>query len=190
LDVRAFQKSYLVLSIIEYEENFEMNKSQDNLGIAFAGESQANRRYIAFARKAAQEGFPQIAKLFMAAAEAETIHALNHLRIRNEIKSTLNNLETAISGETFEYTEMYPEYIKEAKAEKNKPASWSFEVANKVERIHAGLFSKAVSALQSGKDLDKRDFFVCGICGNTVENFVPEKCPICNAPKNRFSQVV
>ena len=166
-----------------------MNKSQDNLGTAFAGESQANRRYIAFARKANEEGFPQIAKLFRAAAEAETVHALNHLRIRNEVKSTLENLETAVSGETFEYNEMYPEYIKEADAEKNRPATWSFEVANKVEKIHASLFSKAIDALKSGKDLSKREFFVCDVCGNTVENVVPEKCPICSAPKTRFSQV-
>ena len=166
-----------------------MNKSQDNLGTAFAGESQANRRYIAFARKANEEGFPQIAKLFRAAAEAETVHALNHLRIRNEVKSTLENLETAVSGETFEYNEMYPEYIKEADAEENRPATWCFEVANKVEKIHASLFSKAIDALKSGKDLSKREFFVCDVCGNTVENVVPEKCPICNAPKTRFSQV-
>ena len=166
-----------------------MNKSQDNLGTAFARESQANRRYIAFARKATQEGFPQIAKLLRAAAEAETVHALNHLRIRNEVKSTLENLETAVSGETFEYNEMYPEYIKEADAEENRPATWSFEVANKVEKIHASLFSKAIDALKSGKDLSKREFFVCDVCGNTVENVVPEKCPICNAQKTRFSQV-
>jgi len=166
-----------------------MNKLQDNLREAFAGESQANRRYIAFARKAVQEGFPQVAKLFRAAAEAETVHALNHLKRRNEIKSTLENLETAVSGETFEYTKMYPQYIKEAEAEENRPAVWSFNVANKVEQIHAGLFSKAINALKNGRDLGKRDFFVCSICGNTVENTAPEKCPFCNARKVHFSKV-
>lgn len=163
-----------------------MTKSDENLKAAFAGESQANRRYLAFARKAEEEGFTQVAKLFKAAAEAETIHALNHLRIYGEIKSTMENLNTAVSGETFEFKEMYPSYIDAAKQEENKQASWSFDVANKVEQIHAILFTKAIEALQSMKALEKVDYYVCGVCGNTVEGSPPGKCPICGAPKAKF----
>ena len=167
-----------------------MSKTVTNLKNAFAGESQANRRYLAFARKAEEEGFKQVAKLFRAAAEAETIHALNHLRVMDEIKSTVNNLDTAISGETFEYTKMYPEYLSIAKQEENHRATWSFEVANKVEKVHAGLFSKAVDALKNKKDLEKVDYYVCEVCGHTVEGIAPDKCPICGASKTKFFKVV
>jgi rubrerythrin len=165
---------------------FVMTKTDENLKAAFAGESQANRRYLAFARKAEEEGFTQAAKLFKAAAEAETIHALNHLRITGEIKSTLENLNTAVSGETFEFKEMYPGYINTAKQEGNKQAAWSFDVANQVEQIHAKLFTKAIEALKNKKALEKVDYYVCGVCGNTVEGAPPEKCPICGAPKEKF----
>lgn len=163
-----------------------MTKTDHNLKAAFAGESQANRRYLAFARKAEEEGFTQVAKLFKAAAEAETVHALNHLRIIGEIKSTLENLGTAVSGETFEFEKMYPEYIDVAKQEGNKQATWSFDVANKVEQIHAKLFNKAIAALKNKKELKKVDYYVCGFCGNTVEGAPPDKCPICGAPKEKF----
>ena len=165
-------------------------KSTENLKHAFAGESQANRRYLAFARKAEEEGLIQIAKLFRAAAEAETIHALNHLRILGEIRSTAENLDTAISGETFEFQKMYPGYLEVAKQEENKRASWSFGVANQVEMIHASLFNKAAEALTKGHDLDKSSYYVCGVCGNTVENEPPDKCPICNAPKKEFFEAI
>jgi len=166
-----------------------MSRTIESLKSAFAGESQANRRYVAFARKAEEEGFMQVAKLFRAAAEAETIHALNHLRIMGEIKSTAENLDAAVSGETFEYKKMYPEYLSIAKQEGNRQAAWSFDVANKVEEIHAGLFSKAVDALRNKKELEKIDYYVCNVCGNTVEGTAPEKCPICGAPKIRFFKV-
>jgi len=166
-----------------------MSKTVENLMDAFAGESQANRRYLAFARKAEEEGLPQAAKLFRAAAEAETVHALNHLRILGEIKSTLENLDAAVSGETFEYKTMYPEYLSLAKQEGNHQAVWSFDVANKVEQVHAGLFSRAVEALRIKKELAKVDYYVCSVCGNTVENSAPEKCPICGAPKTKFFKV-
>ena len=166
-----------------------MSKSIENLKKAFAGESQANRRYLAFAQKAEEEGFTQVAKLFRAAAEAETVHALNHLRIMGEIKSTTENLDTAISGETFEFKKMYPEYLNTAKQEVNKQAAWSFDVANKVEQVHAGLFLKAVETLRNNKELEKVDYYVCSICGNTVESMPPEKCPICGAPKSKFFKV-
>lgn len=166
-----------------------MSKSNDNLKMAFAGESQANRRYLAFARKAEEDGFPQVAKLFRAAAEAETIHALNHLRIVGEIKSTVDNLNTAVVGETFEFKKMYSEYLSAAKQEGNKMAVWSFDVANKVEQIHADLFQKAVDALKSNKKLGEVDYYVCSVCGNTVEGSAPEKCPICGAAKSKFVKI-
>ena len=166
-----------------------MSRTKDNLRNAFAGESQANRRYTAFAKKADEEGYPQIAKLFRAAAVAETVHALNHLKILGEPKSTVTNLETAISGETFEFKSMYPEYLKVAKEEKDKEAVWSFDVANKVEQIHANLYGKAHEALKSGQELPKIDYFVCSVCGNTVEIAAPEKCPICGAPRDKFFKV-
>lgn len=166
-----------------------MVKTVDNLKNAIAGESQANRRYLAFARKADEDGFSQVAKLFRAAAEAETVHALNHLRIAGDVRSTAENLEGAIAGETFEYKKMYPEYIAVAKQEKNQQATWSFDVANRVEEVHAGLFSNAVQAFKSNKHLAQVDYYVCGVCGNTVEGEAPEKCPICGSPKSRFFKV-
>ena len=166
-----------------------MVKTTENLKGAFAGESQANRRYLAFARKADEEGFSQVAKLFRAAAEAETVHALNHLRIMGEVRSTGENVDAAVVGETFEFKQMYPEYIGAAKQEKNQQAAWSFDVANRVEQIHAGLFSKAIQALKNKKDLAQIDYYVCGVCGNTVEGEAPEKCPICGAPKSQFFRV-
>jgi rubrerythrin len=163
-----------------------MTKTDENLKAAFAGESQANRRYLAFARKAEEEGFTQVAKLFKAAAEAETVHALNHLRITNQTKSTLKNLENAVSGETFEFEKMYPGYISTAKQEGNKQAAWSFNIANQVEQIHAELFAKAMDALKNKKPMEKIDYYVCGVCGNTVEGEAPDNCPICGAPKENF----
>lgn len=167
-----------------------MGKTTDNLKAAFAGESQANRKYLAFARKAEEEGLPQVAKLFKAAAEAETVHALNHLRILGEINGTAENLRAAIGGETFEFKSMYPGYIEAAKEEGNGQAAWSFDMANKVEKIHAELYSQAEEALRSGKKLPEKDYYVCSVCGNTVEGSPPSKCPICGAPKGKFFKVV
>ena len=166
-----------------------MIKTSENLKTAFAGESQANRTYLAFAKKAEKEGLPQIAKLFKAAALAETVHALNHLEILGKTKSTLENLNTAVSGETFEFDEMYPEFIEVAKQEQNKRAVWSFNVANKVEKIHAGLFSKAAESLKNKNELVDADYYVCKVCGNTVEGSAPDRCPICGVLKERFEKV-
>ena len=163
-----------------------MTKTDENLKAAFAGESQANRLYLAFAKKAEEEGLTQTAKLFKAAAEAETVHALNHIRITGQVKSTLENLGTAVTGETYEFKKMYPEFIAEAKKEGNKQAAYSFDLANKVEQIHAGLYQKAIDALKNKKELAKVDYYVCSVCGNTVEGSAPEKCPICGSPKEKF----
>lgn len=166
-----------------------MTKTDDNLKAAFAGESQANRLYLAFAKAADQEGFPQIAKLFRAAAEAETVHAHNHLRVMAQVKSTAENLGTAVTGETFEFTKMYPQFIEEAKQEGNKKAVQSFDYANKVEQIHAKLYQKAIDTVKTKIDLPKADLYVCPVCGNTFEGSTPDLCPICATPKEKFMKI-
>ncbi|MCL4384931.1 MAG: rubrerythrin family protein [Cyanobacteria bacterium] len=158
-------------------------KTLQNLKDAFAGESQANRRYLAFAKKADEEGYKQAAKLFRAAAEAETIHAHNHLAAMGEIKSTRENIEAAINGETFEFTKMYPEMIKQSDADGEKDAKRSFNFANKVEEIHAKLFKNASENLSNSED---EEIHVCPVCGNTFVGKTPEKCPICGADKAKF----
>jgi len=158
----------------------------ENLKEAFAGESQANRRYLAFSKKAEDEGYPQIAKLFRAAAEAETVHAHNHLRVMKGIRATRENLQEAIGGEAHEFKKMYPEMIEKAKAENNKEALQSFSFANSVEKIHASLYEKALETLGKNEELD---YYVCPVCGNTVEKGPPEKCPICGASGKSFIKI-
>jgi len=160
--------------------------SMDNLKNAFAGESQANRKYLAFAKKAEEEGFKQVAKLFRAAAEAETVHAHSHLRVIGGVRSTKENVQEAIGGETYEFTKMYPQMIEEARKEGNKQALQSFEFANKVEKIHADLYQKALNNLGKNETVD---YYVCQVCGNTVEKAAPDKCPICGASKSMFIKI-
>lgn len=166
-----------------------MSKTKDNLKAAFAGESQANRKYLFFAEKAEEEGHPQISRLFRATAEAETVHARNHLRVIGDISSTEDNLQAAIGGEHHEFTGMYPAFIEQARAEKSEQAEISFTHANAVEKIHHGLYQKALEALKAGKELKDEPYFVCQVCGNTVGGAAPEKCPVCGAPKKMFKQV-
>jgi rubrerythrin len=166
-----------------------MGKTDENLKAAFAGESQANRMYLAFAKKADEEGLTQIAKLFRAAAQSETVHALNHLNVLGQVKSTADNLGTAISGETYEFKKMYPDFIAEAKKEANKKAGVSFDYANKVEQIHAALYQKALDALKNNKELPQIDMYVCPVCGNTFEGTTPDNCPICATPKDKFMKI-
>jgi rubrerythrin len=163
-----------------------MSKTEKNLQEAFAGESQANRKYLAFAKKADEEGYKQAARLFRAAAEAETVHAHNHLRELDGIKSTKENLETAIGGETHEFQNMYPKMIEEAEKEGNSSAKRSFHIANEVEKIHAALYEKAHKYLGDDEDVD---YYVCEVCGNTVENEAPDTCPICGAKKEMFKKI-
>lgn len=163
-----------------------MSKSEKNLQEAFAGESQANRKYLAFAKKAETEGYKQIAKLFRAAAEAETIHAHNHLRELGGIRSTKENLNEAINGESYEFQKMYPQMIEDAKVESNKAAERSFTYANEVEKIHAGLYEKALENIGRNPEVD---YYVCGVCGNTVENEPPDECPICKSKKPAFKKI-
>ena len=166
-----------------------MTKTDENLKAAFAGESQANRLYLAFAKKAEQEGLPQIAKLFRAAAESETVHAMNHLREMGQVKTTGDNLGTAVTGETYEFKKMYPEFITEAQKEGNKKALLSFDYANKVEQIHAGLYQKALDSIKGKTQLKAVDYYVCPVCGNTFEGSTPDLCPICATPKEKFMKI-
>ena len=163
--------------------------TSENLQEAFAGESQANRKYLAFAKQADKDGYAQVARLFRAAAEAETIHAHAHLRVMGGVKSTTDNLQEAIDGEGHEFKTMYPDFVAEAENEGNKPAVFSFKNALAVEEIHHGLYTEALNAVQSGSDLPETKIYLCPVCGNTVKGEVPEKCPICNTPKDRFFEV-
>jgi rubrerythrin len=163
-----------------------MEKSVQNLREAFAGESQANRKYLAFAEKADREGYPQVARMFRAAAEAETVHALNHLRALKAIGSTADNLKEAIAGETTEFREMYPGMIATAQAEGHKDAERTFNFANEVEKIHAQLFQKALEAMEK-KELV--DIYICSVCGYTVEGEPPDSCPVCKAVKKLFRRI-
>ena len=163
-----------------------MSKTEKNLEEAFAGESQANRKYLAFAEKADKEGFSQVAKLFRTAAAAETVHAHAHLRVLGGIKGTEDNLKEAVGGETHEFTNMYPQMIEDAKEEGNNAARMSFQFANAVEKIHAELYQKAADAMDS---LDETDYYVCDVCGNTVEGEAPDKCPICGVSADHFMLV-
>jgi len=162
------------------------HKTEKNLAEAFAGESQANRKYLAFAKKADEEGYPRAARLFRAAADAETVHAHNHLRAMDGIKSTKENLKAAVDGETFEFKEMYPKMIEEAKEENQSEARISFSYANKVEAIHAGLYQNYLDDLENNEDIP---IFVCQVCGNTVEGAAPDKCPVCGNPKEIFNEI-
>jgi rubrerythrin len=161
----------------------------ENLQAAFAGESQANRKYLAFAKKADEDGFPQIARLFRATAQAETVHALSHFNVMGGVKDTAENLKAAINGEGYEFKEMYPKFLAEAEKDNNEPAVSTFKHALAVEKTHHGLYGNALESLTSGKDLPKAPIFVCSICGNTVLNEAPGICPICGAPRTRFSEV-
>jgi rubrerythrin len=177
--------------VIQYSISERSSKvaTIDNLKGAFAGESQANRKYLAFAKKADAEGYPQIAKLFRAAAEAETVHALAHLRVMGGVKSTAENLQAAIDGEGFEFSTMYPEYIAEAEKEGNKAALTTFKNANAVEKVHHALYSDALKTLNAGKDLPAAKILVCDVCGYTVAGEAPDKCPVCGAKHERFFEV-
>ena len=164
--------------------------TSDNLKEAFAGESQANRKYLAFAKKAQADGYPHVAKLFRAAAEAETVHAHAHFRVMGGIKRTEENLQAAIEGEGFEFQQMYPKFLAEAQTEENNPAVFSFKFALAVEEIHHGLYTEALNAVKSGSDLPDTKIYVCPVCGNTVKDNIPDKCPVCAAAKEKFQEVV
>lgn len=160
-----------------------MSESEKNLLEAFAGESQANRKYLAFAKQADKEGYSQAAKLFRAAAAAETVHAHAHLRALKAIGSTVDNLKEAVAGETHEFKNMYPEMIAAAEKEGHKAAARSFKYANEVEKTHAQLYQKAIDNLDA---MEECDYYICAVCGHTHEKEAPDKCPVCGANANAF----
>lgn len=155
----------------------------ENLQEAFAGESQANRKYLAFAKQAERDGYQQTARLFRAAAAAETVHALAHLRAMKGIGSTIDNLKEALAGETHEFKNMYPDMIKLAEQEGHKAATRSFTYANEVEQTHAELYQKAIDNLEN---MAECDYYICSVCGHTHEKEAPAKCPVCGANSNAF----
>lgn len=164
-----------------------MSKAMEGLKEAFAGESQANRKYLAFAKKADEEGFALAARMFRAAAAAETVHAHAHLKAMGAIGSTVDNLKSAIEGEVYEFTQMYPPFIEAAKEEGNKAALRSFEYANQVEDTHAKLFQKVLDNLST--TTENYPFYVCQICGHTTERSFPETCPVCGAKSNMANMI-
>jgi rubrerythrin len=166
-----------------------MTKTQENLAVAFAGESRANRKYLAFAKVAESESRPNLARLLRAVAEGETVHALKHLNVSGEVRSSVENIKSAIAGELYEFEKMYPQFIAEAEAEENKAAEISFIGANAVEKIHHQNFSAALETIEDGGDILTEIYHVCQICGNLFSGSVPDICPICQTPKDKFTLV-
>jgi len=161
----------------------------ENVKEAYAGESQANRKYQAFSDKAADEGFRNIATLFKAASEAEAIHAKKFLKVLGVIGSTQNNLKESIAGETHEFTEMYPGFVKVAESEKKTDAVLAFTYAMKAEQVHAKLYEKALALLQAGNDMGREKIFLCPVCGNIELGKTPDKCPICGVFGKQFREI-
>lgn len=162
-----------------------MGVTENNLQEAFAGESQANRKYLAFAKQADRDGYPQVARLFRAAAAAETIHAHAHLRAMKGVGSTAENLQAAIAGETHEFEQMYPGMITAAEGEGHKAAVRSFTYANAVEKTHAALYRQALAHLE---EKEEYAYYVCSVCGHTHEREAPEQCPVCGAKRGAFEK--
>jgi len=162
-----------------------MTQTFENLLAAFAGESQANRKYLAFAERADLEGHPQVAKLFRAAAAAETVHAHSHLRVLGGIKSTAENIQVAIDGEHYEATDMYPGFVDEAKSANEDRAVRTFSRALEVEKIHEVLYRNALENLGQEEE-EPYDYYVCPVCGFTHARSAPDRCPVCNTVGQRF----
>ena len=158
------------------------NKTIDNLMEAFAGEAQANRKYLAYSKKAEKDGKLNAAKLFKAASDAETIHALKHFEVAGKIGPTIDNLKDAVAGETHEYKDMDPDFVKLAEEEGNKAAIMSFTFAMKAEEVHAKLYQEALENIDETEEIF---YYLCPVCGN-IEKFIPEKCSICGVPGDKF----
>ena len=166
-----------------------MSKTQENLKAAFAGESQANRKYLAFAKVAEKEGKQNLAKLFRAVAEGETVHALKHLANLDVVKGSVENVKAALAGETYEIESMYPGFITDAENEGEGAAKIGFFGANEVEKTHQKKFSEALSQIEGGSDIAEQKYFVCQVCGQLEIGEAPENCPICNSPKKVFTLI-
>ena len=178
----AVEKLIDIISNRKENSTMESNKTLGNLMEAFAGESQANRKYLAYSKKAEKDGHINAAKLFKAASDAETLHALKHFEVAGKIHSTAENLKDAVAGETHEYKEMYPDFVEDAKAEGNQAALMSFTFAMKAEEVHARLYQEALENLDQTEEVF---YYLCPVCGN-IEKFRPEKCSICGVPGERF----
>lgn len=165
-----------------------MATTRENLKEAFAGESQANHKYLAYAQLAEKEGFPHVARLFRTTAEAEAIHAMGHLNAMDGVRSTAENLQDAIDGETYEYTEMYPPMLETAERDGHK-AKRMFKYAIEAEAVHARLYQAALSAVKQGRDLEVSEFYLCPICGHIEFGRPSAACPICGAKADKFVQV-
>ncbi|MGC4120844.1 MAG: rubrerythrin family protein [Myxococcales bacterium] len=165
-----------------------MPTTMENLKEAFAGESQARNKYLAFAKKAEQDGFANVAKLFRAAAEAEFVHAYGHLKAMEGVGSTVQNLESAVQGETYEHEKMYPPMLDQAEKEGHK-AKAMFGMAMKAEKVHAELYQKALEAVRAGKDLTETEFYYCPVCGHVEVGKPEKKCPICGAMPEKYQKV-
>ncbi len=163
-------------------------KTKENLMAAFAGESQANRKYLAFSRKAEKEGFKNVARIFHAIAEAETIHALKHFEIADQVGSTMENLQAAAEGENYEFTHMYPDFIKTADAEGEEKALQTFEYANAAEKVHGGIFNDLKAAVAKGDDVEDKGVELCPVCGWVGLEPIPDKCPICDTSRKAFQK--
>jgi rubrerythrin len=161
-----------------------------NLKEAFAGESQANRKYAAFAEQAESDGFRNVAKLYRAASEAEAIHARKMIRVLGGVGTTMENLKKSVEGETHEFKSLYPAFIKEAESEKKSEAVTAFTYAMKAEEVHADLYKKAMDAIMGKRDLNVAKIFICPVCGNIFFGEPPEKCPICSIFKKKFQEIV
>jgi rubrerythrin len=163
-----------------------MADSMSNLEAAFAGESQANRRYLAFAEQAEKDGLPNVARRFRVAAASETVHAINHLKAMGGVKETAENLKAAMGGENYEHTNMYPEFLAIAKGEGNSGAVWTFNAANEAEKFHEVMFAEAAAA---PADAPAKTYYVCQVCGMTYETAPPEHCIVCGAGKAKILEV-
>lgn len=164
----------------------EIHMTEENLKAAFAGESQAHMRYLIFSEKAEREGYPNVARLFKAIAFAEQVHATNHYRELGGINASPQNLQVAIDGETWEVEEMYPAYLAVAQLQEEKGAQRSMGYALEAEKIHAAMYKGAKKAAEAGKDLEIGALYICSVCGHTVEGEPPERCPVCNAKREKY----
>ena len=163
-----------------------MSKTTQNLEEAFAGEAQAYFRYQGFADKAEKEGLQGAARLFRAVARAEMVHAMSHLKVLGKVKSTAENIESAIQGETHEFKDMYPPMVRDAVEENEMEARHSFEYAMAIEMVHAKLFKKALK--DPGANPEAK-YFVCPVCGHTAMDQAPGKCPYCGVDEKKFISV-
>lgn len=164
----------------------ETHMTSENLKAAFAGESQAHMRYLIFSEKAEREGYPNIARLFKAISFAEQVHATNHYRELGGINASPQNLRIAIDGETWEVEEMYPAYLAVAQLQQEKGAQRSMGYALEAEKIHAAIYTEAQKATEMGQDLKIGPVYICSVCGHTVEGEAPERCPVCNAKREKY----